>query len=667
MNPDSPKNHDNPIDLDNYQQAWQSQASQTRVTIDTNLLQKEVQRNQQDFQATIFRRDFTEVVMGLLLLPVWVIMGVMLTLPWTWYLTVPAIIWVIGFFLVDRMRHPQTPSDPSEPLIKCVKNSLTQMEHQIWLVRNVFWWYLLPYSLSLMTFFVHTFWLASSAWWEFLAITTISGGFLLIVYGAVYYLNQYAGCSNLEPRREELLTLLTSLGDESTAEHVTRSQIKSDESSRTLRRWALLATSCFVALVAIAFSLTGGRAHLIYSKTSLNNAPTDYSYSSLPYMAGSNYDGPPRSSGPAGDLLANLITGQRKEKDLVGLAAMVMIDGQIEAAATHGERMIRSGVPLEIGDRWHLGGITKSLTATMIARLIESGQMQWSDTIGEIFSEASVHEDWKPVTLRQLLTDTAGAPKNFPKEVWHQRPALGTECMEARREAVLNVITEKPARPPGKKYVYSSVGYTIAGAMAEKITGDTWKDLMKREVFDPFELSEAGFGPPKSTDPSTTEPGLEQPRGHHVYLSEKFKFLVDSKKDNTPIIGPAGTVHMSLSDLCTYATEHLRGELGEGNQLSAETYQLLHAPELSYYAYGWIKKEPSKEIPHTVYWHNGSNTLWYALVAFIPEKNMVVAITSNDGDIKKGEAAAWEIVKASVKGFPSKEAPASEPTSTEEN
>ena len=55
-----------------------------------------------------------------------------------------------------------------------------------------------------------------------------------------------------------------------------------------------------------------------------------------------------------------------------------------------------------------------------------------------------------------------------------------------------------------------------------------------------------------------------------------------------------------------------------------------------------------REIPYTMYWHNGSNTLWYALVVFIPEKNMVVAVTSNDGDIEKAEAAAWEIVKAST-------------------
>src|SRR5205823_7170318 len=131
----------------------------------------------------------------------------------------------------------------------------------------------------------------------------------------------------------------------------------------------------------------------------------------------SSYDGAPRSDGPSGDWLAGLITDLRKEKKVVGLAAMVMVDGQVVASAAHGERKKGSGVPIELGDRWHLGSITKSITATMIARLVESGQMQWTDTVGERFPDASIHEDWKSVTLQQLLTHTSGAPANFSLRV----------------------------------------------------------------------------------------------------------------------------------------------------------------------------------------------------------------------------------------------------------
>lgn len=357
-----------------------------------------------------------------------------------------------------------------------------------------------------------------------------------------------------------------------------------------------------------------------------------------------NYAGAPRSDGPSGAWLASEITGLRKENELVGLAAMVMVDGKVVATAADGERKRGSGVPIELGDRWHLGSVTKSITATMIARLVESGRMQWSETVGERFPDASMHKDWKPVTLRQLLTHTSGAPDSFSFWVMRKRPALGAECTQERRKAVMDVIAEKPASPPGTKYAYSNVGFTIAAAMAEAATGESWEDRVKREVFAPLELSGAGFGPPQS--PSRT---LEQPRGHHGI--DDWKVSASDKEDNTPIMGPAGSVHMTLRDLCTYATEHLRGEQGTGKLLAAKTYKRLHTPELDNYACGWVKKGPTREIPHTVYWHNGSNKMWYALVVFIPDKNMTVAVTANDGDMDQAEPAAWKIVNACANQF----------------
>ena len=606
------------MDPDKYQQAWRTESSQTRVTVDANLLLKEVQRNQREFRATILRRDMIEIGVGLLLLPVWFYIGATSAQPWSWYLTVPAIIWVIGFFLVDRMRHPQKPSEPDEPLLQCVTNSLIQVEHQIWLLRNVFWWYLMPFTISIQTYFAHVAWSTSEGWLEALGKATPFFIFLVSLYSFVDYINQRAVRSDLAPRRRELLTLLASLGSDGSTGEPAKMETDSPERverSGVLRRWLAVTVSCFVAFIVL--TLAGGSFD-------------------------SNYDQPPPSSGPEGDSLAKLVTDLRQEKNLVGLAAMVMADGQVEAAAAHGERKNGSGVSLQTGDRWHLGGITKSITATMIARLVESGQMQWSDTLGSSFPDATLHDDWKPVTLEQLLTDTAGAPANFSSEVGRKRPALGPECTAARREAVLEVIAEKPVSPPGEEYVYSNVGHTIAGAMAEQATGKTWEDLVKREVFEPLKLTSAGFGPPKSPDET-----LEQPRGHRTRFARKFP--VDDETDNSPIMGPSGSIHMTLHDLCIYATDHLRGELGKGQLLSAETYKLLHTTPFGDYAFGWIKSFPTKRIPHTFYWHNGSNTMWYALVVFIPETKMVVAVTSNDGDSANAEEAAWEIVYASTK------------------
>ncbi|HEY4311326.1 MAG TPA: serine hydrolase domain-containing protein [Pirellulales bacterium] len=351
-----------------------------------------------------------------------------------------------------------------------------------------------------------------------------------------------------------------------------------------------------------------------------------------------------RCNGPSGEWLARLVADLRQQNKLVGLGAVVMVDGQVVATAVDGERKLGSGVSVELGDRWHIGSVTKSVTATMIARLVESGKMQWSDTIGARFPNAAVHDDWKRATLAQLLTHTAGAPANFPMWVLLVRPAIGPECTKKRHEAVMNVIAQKPVSPPGQKYAYSNVGYTIAAAMAEMATGVSWEDLVRREVFEPLALESAGFGPPKSPDDT-----LPQPRGH--LRTRDRKTSVSDNSDITPIIGPAGTVHMTLGDLGTYATEHLRGELGTGNLLSTETYRRLHAPNLENYGYGWVMKKPTDDLPYTTYWHNGSNTMWYALATFIPDKHMAVAVTSNDCDISQAQSAAWSIVQASAKQF----------------
>lgn len=740
------------MEPDKFQQAWRSQASQTRVTVDANLLSKEVQRNQREFQSTILLRDIREVGVAAVMIPVWFYMGARMSLPWTWYLTVPAFVWVAGFILVDRLRHPLKSSAPDEPLICNVQASVLEVEHQIWLLRNVFWWYILPFAVSLMAFFGQVAWRASSNWVE----AVIAGGgffiFVLAVNGFIYWLNLFAVRKQLEPRRQELMALLDGLqydtngaGDAVDVDLSARREFSRARRGGGRERlglpWRMLS---FIVLLAWITAFASVAAHFAgrpaptypkrspfaavrwqqsqpevqvgddwYRLVSLDGIAVDdiVAFSRRNYeelwqkrfeedlvevlsrmghepketvqlvvrplselidakeqtlekvpMTEANRQAiwdaavarqleksrPEQRKAVRIDVaavsLARSIPDLRQERELVGLAAMVMVDGQVVASAVDGERKVWSSVPLEISDRWHLGGIAKSITATMIARLIESGQMKWTDTVGEIFPEGSVHEDWKPVTLRQLMTDTAGAPRSFPQEVLLQRPALGPDCTEARRKAVLNILAEKPAYPPGKKFEYSNIGYAIAAAMAEQVTGTAWDELVKREVLDPLELVEAGFGPPESADET-----LEQPRGHRTAVGRKF--AADDKSDNTPIMGPAAALHMSLENLCTFAREHMLGDRGEGKLLSAETYNLLHTTERDAYACGWLKREPSAELPYTSYWHNGSNTMWYALVVFIPEKNMVVAVTSNDGDSVQAEAAAWEIVKGSVKQF----------------
>ena len=339
-------------------------------------------------------------------------------------------------------------------------------------------------------------------------------------------------------------------------------------------------------------------------------------------------------------LVEATVIDNRAQGDLVGLGAVVVHQGDIQAMAVDGERKVRSGVALSVKDYWHIGSVTKSFTATMIARLVEQGRLDWQMSVGDVFADVTdVHPDWQNVTLYQLMTHTSGADANFSLFVHAQSPAPGLERMAARERAVANVIETAPAKTPGRQFAYSNVGYTVAGVMAEKVTGQPWEALMKQELLRPLGLNSAGFGAP--ADNGTL---LSQPRGHRSVFGVRIASAMDA--DNTPIIGPAGTLHMSMSDLATYATEHLNGAKGEGVLLSTPTYEQLHQPHLDNYAMGWVVNADDPYGLGEMIWHNGSNTRWYTLLVLFPEQDLAIAVVANDGRINHVQSHAWQVIEA---------------------
>ena len=342
-------------------------------------------------------------------------------------------------------------------------------------------------------------------------------------------------------------------------------------------------------------------------------------------------------------LLKKLVDEQRESTGLVGLGAIIIQDEKIFGPVVNGKRRKGKEASLTGEDLWHIGSVTKSFTATMIARLVEKGKLNWNTTIKEIFPEVnSLNAGWYNVTLQHLLTHTSGAVANFPFLVNFKNPSEGLERMGARESAVIKILKKEPKTELGSTFEYSNVGYTIAGVIAEKVTGKPWEELINQEVFIPLKIQKGGFGPPQNTDKE-----LSQPRGHRN-LFGLLTIAVDSQDDNTPIIGPAGTIHLSLSDLSLFASEHLKGLQGKGTLLKPETFQRLHKTSLDDYACGWIVDSPKDLAVGPVLWHNGSNTMWYTLLAIIPNINTVVAITSNDGNFDVAEQCAWEIIEKVV-------------------
>jgi len=191
--------------FEDWQKAWQSQNAGASVTINADVLLQEVRRNQQHFLATIFWRDVREVGVAYLLAVFFIAYGG--RRDWTHLLVGLACFGVGTFILADRLRQRRRQPAPNDSLRVCVEDSLHQVKHQIWLLRNVFWWYLLPIGAPLAASTVAAIWHNRHVANE-LAGRCFYGLFCVLLFWGIYWLNQFAVRKTLAPRQRELEALL---------------------------------------------------------------------------------------------------------------------------------------------------------------------------------------------------------------------------------------------------------------------------------------------------------------------------------------------------------------------------------------------------------------------------------------------------------------------------
>ncbi|MFA5191370.1 MAG: hypothetical protein WC740_11625 [Verrucomicrobiia bacterium] len=181
------------------------------MTIDTTVLLQLLKRNKKHFEAMIFWRDAREVGTALLMVPIILWIGVRDHLPWTFFLMIPAVLWIAGFMLTDRILQKRRQPQLDNPLRDCLERLLAQVEHQIGLLRNVFWWYLLPVAAAMAAFLGHVTWHIWAGGWHVRLASAVIIAVITLIFWGVYWLNQRAVRRELEPRREELRALISNL------------------------------------------------------------------------------------------------------------------------------------------------------------------------------------------------------------------------------------------------------------------------------------------------------------------------------------------------------------------------------------------------------------------------------------------------------------------------
>ncbi len=319
----------------------------------------------------------------------------------------------------------------------------------------------------------------------------------------------------------------------------------------------------------------------------------------------------------------------RVQYHLPALAGALITDRGVVAIGAVGVRKAGTNVPVTVNDQWHLGSETKAMTATLVAMLVQEGKLKWDTTIEQMYPDlaTNVPEPFRTVTLLQLLSHRAGLGRDFD---WSPYAGSRAPMMEKRRSVVGRITPAELAAAPGEKFLYSNLGYILAGSMAEQATKTQWEDLLQARLFKPLGMTNTGYG-------GLGTPGkLDEPWGH--FEDGKPAASNGPMVDNPPIIGPAGRVHCTLEDWGKFIADLLRGLEGKPALLPKEMYQKLITPPFDgEYALGWLVVDRDWA-GGKVLTHDGSNTMNYAMAWVVYGKGFALLVCANQGgsQAKKG-------------------------------
>jgi CubicO group peptidase (beta-lactamase class C family) len=342
---------------------------------------------------------------------------------------------------------------------------------------------------------------------------------------------------------------------------------------------------------------------------------------------------PDAASGQA-DLIGPILT----QTGAPALAGVVVTPDALPWLEAQGTRKAAGADPVTTKDSWHLGSNTKAMTAVVYARLVEKGQAKWGATVGEIFDGLRVDPAWASAPIEAFMEHRAGlSDKGLIDAAWLNAARTDPRSLQDQRRAlVAQALKRPPAGTPGQ-FEYANADYILVGAAIEKLAGAAWEDVIQKELFDPLEMTSAGFGAPKG----------DEPWGH---LADGTPVDPEGISDNPPALGPAGTVHCSLEDYAKFLRLFIGGG---GDFLKPETIAKLSTPpdgtDDRSYALGWIVFRSRPWARGPVLAHEGSNTLWHAFAILAPKRGIAIAAVSNDE--AKGAKAAQNLGVKLVQKF----------------
>lgn len=207
---------------------------------------------------------------------------------------------------------------------------------------------------------------------------------------------------------------------------------------------------------------------------------------------------------------------ERAAKDLFSGVVLLAYQGRPVLRRAYGMADKASSVPNRLDTRFDLASVTKIFTAVAVAQLAQQSKIAFHEKLGT-YLRGFPEEIAQTVTVQQLLTHTSGVG----------RPAVGTEpptrpewdTIQKLWDGTAKAIRALPPQfTPGTQFRYSNDGFFLLGEIVAAVSGRSYYDYVRENVFTPAGMSHSDFFTKTqvTADRSIARPYATQPSGPRI-------------------------------------------------------------------------------------------------------------------------------------------------------
>jgi CubicO group peptidase (beta-lactamase class C family) len=301
------------------------------------------------------------------------------------------------------------------------------------------------------------------------------------------------------------------------------------------------------------------------------------------------------------------IKSEMQKQRIPGVSLAVVKDGQIILAKGYGYANVEHQVPVKPETIFQSGSVGKQFTATAVMMLVEEGKINLDEKIGKYLGD--VPEGWKNITVRNLLTHTAGMT-DYPDGFDFRRDYTEDELLKQAQAIPL-------AFQPGEKWQYSNLGYVTLGILIHKVTGKFYGDFLQERIFKPLGMTTARIISEADIVPNRAA-GYRLVRGelkNQSWVSPSLNTTAD------------GALYLTALDMAKWDAALYGEKLLKKTSLEQMwTPVKLNDGKTHPYGFGWLLGEVNK---HRVVGHEGGWQGFASVIVRYPDDRFTVVVLTN--------------------------------------